>query len=249
MNNMKKLFLLLLFFSYPFLNYTSNELNASTPPVITLNEVDGLKLPPNQKVDVNEGFITISADCKGTVKWLVLSTAVKVKYKIHPAVPNEVTIAITNSTNSENYSIFVYAIAQVDGKLTNFAKTEIAVIVSGNEPKPKPTPDPIPQPPNNISFPLHLSIIEDPIKRTPDIRAIIDSRELREKLLSKRVLTRVYSVNDPILSDLQFTQSIKQFGTPLIILQDKNGKGLIIQKLPLNIQEILKIISKFVGGF
>ena len=67
-------------------------LNAGLAYSKSSNEVAGLKLPASATVQHDEGFITITADCKGDVRWLVLSTAARVKYKVVKAT--EIIVAV-----------------------------------------------------------------------------------------------------------------------------------------------------------
>lgn len=209
------------------------------------NEVPGLKLPTPQTVNYDEGFVTLTAECKTSVQWLVLSTNKKLKFKVNPATPNDIDIAIAPYSGL----ITIFAVGQVDGKLTPFARTDITVD-GPPEPGPPEPPGPIPPTPApNVKLPLHLSIIEDPSARTPAIGAIITSEALRTQLKNKQVTARVYSVNDPAIKEKKFTTVLQTYGAPMIILQDNTGQGLVISKLPATQAELLKLIGPYVGGF
>lgn len=199
--------------------------------------VDGLKLPAPQTVPFDEGYINLSADTKGTVKWLVLSTSTKLKFRVSPTSPNEITVAVPPYETS----MVIFAIAQVDGKMTDFARTEVNV-TGGTKP-----PD---NPPANVKLPLHLSIVEDPGARTPAIRAIIDDPALRDRLKSKQILFRAFATADKVdLQRFRFDGIVATHGVPVMILQDNDGKALVIQRLPADQAELLKILAPYVGGF
>lgn len=214
--------------------------SATTAVKASPNEVTGLKLPETRSVDYDEGFVTLEAECKGVVQWLVLSTSVKVKYKVSKASPNEIDIAIPPYESI----ITVYAVAMVDNKLTQFARTDVNV---KGPPIPQP-PDPIPTPGPDVKGPLHLSIIEDPAARTPAIRAIIDSQEMRNKLKDKKVNVRVYSKNDEEIKNKKFDAVLTKYNTPILILQDNTGKGLVIGELPKDVAGVYKLVGPYVGG-
>jgi hypothetical protein len=219
--------------------------SAPTQPAPTIvNEVVGLKLPAPQTVNFDEGFISLTADCKGLVKWLVLSTSVKVKFKVNPASPNDIDIAIPPYESA----ITVFCIGIVDGKQTEFARTDITVKgPPGPGPGPGPGPDP---PPPDIKGPFWLSIIEDPLKRTDAIKLVIESDNLRAKLRDKQVTLRTFTTNDPALvSPLKFDAVLKKYGAPVMILQDDTGKALVISTLPPDVPGVLKAVAPYVGGF
>lgn len=201
------------------------------------NEVPGLKLPLPLQVASDEGFVTVVAECTGTVKWLVFSTAPKVKFNISPATPNEITVAVPCS----RAIVTIYCIGLIDGKQTDFVFTEITV--TGKDPGPGP-PD-TPNPPADIKQPLHLSIVEDPTKRTDSARALLGDTELFKQLADKQVIVRVYTINDPILRELQFLPQLEKYGAPLMILSDDTGKALYTGKLPLDKASLLQILLPF----
>ncbi len=214
--------------------------SAEAPKAASANEVAGLKLPEPKSVEYDEGFVTLEAECKGTVQWLVLSTSVKVKYKVNKSTPNEIDIAIPPYESL----ITVYAVGLVDSKLTAFARTDINV---KGPPVPQP-PEPPPAPGPDVKTPLHLSIIEDPAARTPAINNIINSTELRNKLKAKKVNVRVYSKNDEEIKNKKFDAVLAKYNTPIIILQDATGKGLVIGELPKDLPSVYKLINPYVGG-
>lgn len=217
------------------------------PPSAAPNEVVGLKLPAAQTVNFDEGFVSLTADCKGQVKWLVLSTSVKVKFKVNPSTPNDIDVAVPPYESS----ITVFAVGVVDGKLTDYARTDITVKGSpGPGPNPTPIPPgPTPPPiPPDIKAPFHLSIIEDPTKRTDAIRNVVDSTDLRTQLTAKQVTIRVYTPTSPDVKEKKFDVVLQKYGAPLMILQDDNGKALIMGPLSQDVTSLMKAIAPYVGG-
>lgn len=89
-------------------------------PTVTCNKVENLTLPADFEVKPGEGFTVIKADCKGTVKWLVISPFI-VKY-IAIDANNTLILGIPPSG-----SVNVFAVGLCDGKLTDFAKTVVTV--------------------------------------------------------------------------------------------------------------------------
>jgi hypothetical protein len=219
---------------------------AQEPPAPqAINEVVGLKLPPSQVTNYDEGFVTVTADCKGIVRWLVLSTNAKVKFKVNTATPNEIDVAIPPYESI----ITLFAIGLVDGKLTEYARTDITVKGGIQPPVPPDPRPPDPKPPVAVAFPLHLTIIEDPSKRTPEIVQVIEDKDLRTKLKGKNILTRVYSVRDPKLTEYGFDKLLKDKSLPYMVLQDNDGQLLLPQQLSRTSAELLKILGPYVGGF
>lgn len=211
------------------------------PKASSPNEVAGLKLPADQEVDYDAQFITVQAECKGTVKWLVLSTEDKVKYKVGSNT-TEIDIGIPPHEGS----ISVFAIGVVDGKATDFARMEI-IIKGPAPPDPKPDPKPTPTPVSKVVLPLHLSIVEDANKRTPAIRAIIEDPAFRAALKAKQVNFWLYTPTSKEVTDKGFAASVQKYGVPTMILQDSTGVGLSIGPLPATQADILNLIQPFLN--
>lgn len=199
------------------------------------HEVDGLKLPAPQEVPIDEQFITLNADCTGTVKWLILTTDTKIKYKIDSARPNEIQVGIP----PRKTTITVFAVGIINGKLTDFARTEVTV----KGPEPGPTPTPI----ANLVYPLHVTFIEDPMQRTPEIRSVVESQDLRRRLADRKCITRVYSKDDPVLVARGQKKLVDRHGIPLMIVQDDKGVLLHVSPLPASPEAVLNDIDKIIG--
>lgn len=115
---MKHLFLLFAL-QLSVLSVVAAENPAPTPQNLP-SKVENLTLPANFEVKPDEGFTVIKAECKGSVKWLVISQK-PVKY-ISIDTANTLILGIP-STGSIN----VFAVGLCDGKQTDFAQTVVTV--------------------------------------------------------------------------------------------------------------------------
>lgn len=107
---------------------------SSSVKIDTNNKVLNLELPPNQEVKPDEGFVLIKAECKGIVKWLVISQK-PVKY-IANEQNNTLIVGVPHSG-----SVTVFAVGLCENKMTEFAKTVVSVKESNKEiPKTEPQP-------------------------------------------------------------------------------------------------------------
>jgi hypothetical protein len=218
----------------------------------TTNKTDGLEVPASQTVNYDEGFISLAATTDGTVKWLVISTAPKVKFKVNPTLPNEIDIAIPPFEST----LTVYAVAVVEGKLTDYVRTDITIKGPNRPdpvpPDPNPTPPPLPPvpPTPDVVYPLYVSIVEDPSKRTPELTALLTDKDLQTKLAAKNIKFRVYGVNDPIVKEKKYDAVFAKYGSATLILQDKTGKALVLSKSPETVTDLLKLLAPYTqGGF
>ena len=121
------------------------------------NKVDGFALPVDQTVSPEEGFVIIKAECNGPIRWIVLA-GVKVKYLEIPGG----SIAVAVPSKAETISIF--AVGLVNGKLTDYAQTNI--IVQSNNPSPV-TPG---------AAPYHITMVVDMSAATPQVAALLNYR-------------------------------------------------------------------------
>lgn len=214
----------------------------------TQNVVAGLTLPASQTVNYDEGFVSLTAECKGTVKWLVLSTTARVKFKVNAETPNYIDVAVP----PQEGSIAVFCVGIVDGKLTDIARTDITVRGPPDPTPPVTPPAPPVTPPVTppAAGPLHLSIIEDPQNRTQAIRGILDNTALVAQLRAKNIIVRTYAMNDPVLATKNFTAIVQRYGAPTLILQDNTGRALVLGSLPATPAALLQQLTPFVpGGF
>lgn len=234
-------FLVALALVAPVYSQTKDESAPPSAPIADVfasaAKVDGLELPPDQTVSNDEGFITIQAKTKGTVKWLVVS-AVKVRYV---SVPENSLIV---SVPANGGVITVFAVAVVDGKLTEFARTSITV--NGTAPPgPKTAPAPITQPGPGA---LHVTLLVDVNSMTADVAAILNSKQLQSSVTAKGNFFRFYDMKNPIVAQRKLDVLVQKIGSPfVIIVQRSNGVVVLQQAMPRTEQEVSVLLKK-VGG-
>lgn len=200
------------------------------------NTATGLSLPEDKVVSLDEGFIDIKADCKGQVKWLVISSA-KVKYSVFG---NTIIVAVPPIRGQV---ISVFAIAQVDNKLTEFAKTNIQV---GGLPDPAPTPTPTPAPtPNpNDSKTLHVTFLVDFEKVTQDLAKLVNSETLRNGVNKRGHWFRLYDIGSEVVTKKRLKEvADKVGGNKVLIVQRSDGVVVYAQPIPNSEDEVLKVID------
>ena len=204
------------------------------------NKLDELELPADQTVKNDEGFITIQAKCKGEVKWLVVS-AIKIKYF---TLPQGNTIVI--SIPPQGGLINIFAVGLVDGKLTDFARTNITITSGGNVPVP-----PGPNPPGPVAgAPFHVTFVADLNNPTPELAQILNSQKIRETITSKTAYYRLYDANSPVLKEKGLDKVVQKWGgVPIMIVQDNGGniKGQPT-RVPRTEAEVLQYLNSVLGG-
>ena len=104
---------------------------------VDAHKVKGLELTPPMTVKASDGFVIIDAKCNGTVKWLLVSDT-KVKYVEYS---NQNSVIVSVPTKGD---VSVFAIGQVDGKMTDFAVTKISLELPPPKLKPAKSDPPIP---------------------------------------------------------------------------------------------------------
>jgi len=204
------------------------------------NKTDGIELPEDQVVKNDEGFITIQAKCSGDVKWLVVS-AIKIKYF---TLPQGNTIVV--SIPPQGGLINVFAVGLVNGKLTDFARTNITI--NGADPVGK-IPPPI-NPPNQGSGPFHVTFVADLSSIPAELGQILNSQKIRENITSKNAYYRLYDSNSPVLKEKGLDKVvIKWGGAPIMIVQDNNGaiKGQPT-RVPRTEAEVLTYLNSILGA-
>lgn len=206
-----------------------------TPLMAAGNKLDGIELPADQTVKNDEGFITIQAKCKGEVKWLVVS-AIKIKYF---TLPQGNTIVI--SIPPQGGLINIFAVGLVDGKLTDFARTNITITSGGNVPVP---PGPV------AGAPFHVTFVADLNNPTPELAQILNSQKIRETITSKTAYYRLYDANSPVLKEKGLDKVVQKWGgVPIMIVQDNGGniKGQPT-RVPRTEAEVLQYLNSVLGG-
>ncbi len=220
------------FSQVPQKTQTTEQLAASS------NKTDGIELPAAQTVKFDEGFVTLQADCKGSVKWLVIS-AVKVKYF---TLPTNNTIII--SVPPQGGLITVFAVGLVDGKLTDFARTSITV--TGNTPNPPNPPNP---PPPGPTANMHVTFVVDLDNSTPELAQILNSQKIREAITTRNAYYRLYDAKSGVLKQKGLDRVLSAGGgPPMIIVQSAAGNVVGNIKMPKTEAEVLQYLTKILGG-
>ncbi len=189
---------------------------AEAPAVVkSLNEVEGLKLPPNVEVEPDEGFVLVAAECKGQVKFLILSNQPKpVK-----AVPgdNQIVVAIPPTPGTV---VSVFAVGFDNGKLTDFARTDITV--KGNPTRKRTTVDgALEINPGSTGVPptgarLHLTmIVNGNVATAPNLTAVVQSYNAVWKTLV---------TSDPAVDQRNLRRAIQDIPLPALLIQTDDGR-------------------------
>jgi len=206
------------------------------------NKTDGIELPADQTVKFDEGFVTLQANCKGTVKWLVIS-ATKIKYFTLPT-GNSIIISVP----PQGGLITVFAVGLVDGKLTDFARTSITITSGGPVPNPNPTPNPNPNP-NPAPVSAHVTFVVDLNNTTPALGQILNSQKVREAITTRGAYYRLYDVNSAVLKEKGLDRVVaEKGGPPMIIVQAANGNIVGALKMPGTEADVLQYLTKILGG-
>ncbi len=207
------------------------------------NKADGIELPPDQTVKFDEGFVTLQANCKGTVKWLVIS-ATKIKYFTLPS--NGIIVSIP----PQGGLITVFAVGLVDGKLTDFARTSITV--SGGSTPVTPPVGPVTPPGPNPPAPtanMHVTFIVDLNNTTPAMGQIINSQKIREAITTRNAYYRLYDASSSTLKDKGLDKVVTSGGgAPIIIVQSASGNVVSSLKMPGTEAEVLQYLTRVLGG-
>lgn len=231
--------------------FSADSLVAVEPPVIPqspiysiTNKVEGLELPEPITVDSSEGFLVVQAKSKGTVKWFVVGNA-KVKYVAND-VANSLIVSVPQSG-----SINVFAIALVEGKLTDFARTDINVKGVKPDPvKPDPTdpvdPDVVIE---KVTEGLHVTFLIDYNQSTPDIAAVLNSKDIRDIILKTKSFYKVYDANSLVVKQKKMDTLLKKLGSNnLFVVQKTDGTVLYYSTIPKTEAEVIKILNKITKG-
>ena len=211
-----------------------------TPPVPApsnkLNKVEGLELPVDSEVAPDEGFVSISALCKGSVKWLVICQN-KIKYIVNDN-NNSIIVSVP-----QNGNITVFAVGLVENKMTEFAKT--VVTIKGTNPNPPVDPKPTPTPKPSSS--VHVTFLLDFNDSTPEIASVINSQSVRKLITDGKSYVRVYDVTNSIVSEKKLDQVLKQVGGDnMMLIQDSEGKVLFASPIPKTESEAITTLKKYI---
>ena len=213
-------------------------------PVInkSANKVEGLELPLDTEVLSDEGFVSVSAVCKGSVKWLVICQN-KIKYIVNDN-NNSIVVSVP-----QNGTISIFAVGLVEAKLTDFAKTIVTVkgLLPNPTPNPSPTPNPTPSPIPKPSTSLHVTFVLDFNESTPEIASVINSQSVRKTITDNKSFIRVYDVTNSIVGEKKLDQVLKQVGGDnMMLVQDSEGKVLYASPIPKSESETLTALKKYI---
>ena len=231
--------------------FSADSLIAVEPPAIPqspiysiTNKVEGLELPEPITVDSSEGFLVVQAKSKGQVKWFVVGNA-KVKYVANDAA-NNLIVSVPQSG-----SVNVFAIALIEGKLTDFARTDITV--KGTKPDPiKPDPNDPVDPDvviEKVPEGLHVTFLTDYNESTPDIAAVLNSKDIRDIILKTKSFYKVYDVNSLIVKQKKMDTLLKKLNSNnLFVVQKNDGTVLHYSAIPKTEAEVIKVLNKITKG-
>jgi hypothetical protein len=205
-------------------------------PVALGSKTEGLELPDEITVDASEGFMLVQAKSKGKVKWLVVSQS-KVKYVANEE-SNSLVVAVPQSG-----SVNIFAVALVDGKLTEFAKTSISV--KNNKPDPVKPIDP--DKPNTKEN-LHITFLFDFNNSNPDLAAVLNSKTIRDEISKSKSYYKVYDINSPIVKSKKLDTLLEKTGNSLFIVQSSDGTVLHYSAIPKTEKEVLDTLTKITKG-
>jgi len=199
------------------------------------NKIDGLELPADQTVKYDEGFITVKAVCKGSVKWLVISP-LKIKYFTLP--DNSIVLSIPPQSGN----ISVFAIGLVDNNLTEFVRTNITI--TGGVPVPNPGPTPTP-----AAGPYFVTFVVDLNNNTPELAQILNSQGIHQAITSKSSFRKVYDIKSPTLKEKRLDTVVQQVGgSAVLIVQNSTGQVVDKRPIPKTEAEVLQVINSILGG-
>lgn len=238
---MKKIILASLFFVCSLGLVYGQEL---ARPVQSVAKVDGLELPPDQTVSFDEGFVTVKAKCAGEVKWLIISPT-RVKYV--PIPDNEIILSIPPQKGT---NITVFAVGLVNGKLTEFARTNI--LVDGGPPVPVPPgpnpPGPVPPPPLPTKG-IHVTFLSDFDNMTPELAIVLNSQNINNFIKSKDGFQRNYDFKNPTVAQKKLDQVVARVGgSSVLVLQDNSGVVLLAQPIPRTEADVLAVLRTYLGN-
>lgn len=231
------------------------------------NKVEGLELPPDMKVAEDEGFTVIQAKCKGDVKWLVVS-AFKIKYI--PIPGNNLILSIPKiplelPPGQDGIVLTVFAVGLAEGKLTEFARTNVLVVRAGPQPPvppvPKPPIDPPPKPPVDppkppVEDPVvakghHVTFVVDVNNPTPALAQVLNSQTMRQAVLNLvGENARLYHFQSPEFTRIAGLPEAykKAGGGAVVIVQRPNGVIAGAAQIPATEAELLKYINFAIFG-
>lgn len=212
------------------------------------NESTGIKLPANAEYSTKEQFVDVRADCPGLVKWLVITTAPdNVKNPERVKFVDRGSNLISVGVPQHPVVISIYAVGTVNGKLTDFVRTDLTIVDNGSVRPPPDTVDPVTPPPG----PIYVTIIDDPNNRTPELAAILNSPTIATALPATTYRLLLLSRNSSAVASKGFDKAITtataQHGQQpaWLIVQDKSGRVLLGGAVPVpkTEDELVKLVK------
>ena len=185
-----------------------------------LNKVDGLELPIPQEVLLNSKNLIIQAKSEGQIKWLVISNK-PVKYE------EDVTkkqILFKSIDNIENINVF--AIANINGKLSDFANTKITVKSSKETPSSKK---------------LNITLFVNYKTLTPQQNEIINIPYTDTSGTYSDIQFKVLDISN--LSD----EKAKMYPNGLMVAKDKNKMDVYFGNLPQDVKIFKTILESILA--
>jgi len=185
-----------------------------------LNKVDGLELPTHQEVLLNSKNLIIQAKSEGQIKWLVISNK-PVKYE------EDVTkkqILFKSIDNIENINVF--AIANINGKLSDFANTKITVKSSKETPSSKK---------------LNITLFVNYKTLTPQQNEIINIPYTDTSGTYSDIQFKVLDISN--LSD----EKAKMYPNGLMVAKDKNKMDVYFGNLPQDVKIFKTILESILA--
>lgn len=225
---------------------------AAPVKAVSSNEVKGLKLTADQKVNTNKRVAIVKATTSGPIKWIVNN--------LNPQSQIE-TIELTSSKSlmiflsGQPDTVIVYGYTVVDGLPSDPVRS--VVVVESDEPEPEPEPEPGPGPgpkppaptpapaPKAVKGPIHVSLVLDFTNQTPELAAIINDSNLQTWLADNGYKRHVLSLtSDSVTKGGLSTGVTKAGGAPALVIQDGDGNILDAAKV-VDAASIKILVSKY----
>lgn len=213
----------------------------ATPQAKGANEVQGLRLPPDQVVKPDEGFVSVQAEFdkgkEGVVKFLVVANPPGAKVKAVPLPPAGLVIAIPPTPGAV---ISVFAVAGVDdpkgnGTLTDFARTSITV--EGDPQGPVAAAPSLPK----VSGRLWVTLVGDtPLSGSPTLRSELEGLGCRFLALP---------ADSPELDSRRLRKAAEGVRGPALLLQADDGRFPLGKGVPCPEKEegVLSLVRRLLG--
>lgn len=215
------------------------------------NRNELIELPANATIKGDTRFVIVEAKTRAdAVEWLVLNLSEKKKVEAK-LMPGGRSILVLPENQED--MIIVLAYVQLDGKLSKAVK-HVITVTEDAPPDPKPLPPtPTPPPPTpvpvpiNLQLPLHITIVTDFNKQTPEIAAVINDANLRKSIQDAGFKFHNVSIQSKSVTAGGLNIGVqKAGGAPCVIIQD--ARGVILSQAPVvNTASVVQLIEKTLG--